>query len=85
MRFEVKFLVFLGALSAVAITLAVCDAKVGDFEFSLADCKKIMARIAKRTVKAFGQCSRELKANVTGDKEMFQKKIGVNIIFYKYM
>jgi len=37
------------------------------------DCKKVMGRIAKKTIKTFGVCTKEVKANST--KEDFEKKM----------
>ncbi|OXA62478.1 uncharacterized protein LOC110841696 [Folsomia candida] len=42
-------------------------------KLQLYDCKKVMGRIAKKTIKLFGQCTKEVKANST--KEEFEKKM----------
>jgi len=55
------------------------DDAAAPMDFDLAECKKVMGRIAKRTLKAFGKCSRELRTNTTGDKDEFEKKLGCDV------
>jgi len=70
-----------GALLWCLVTFAIfCaliieqSAGVEDVEkLQLYDCKKVMGRIAKKTIKTFGVCTKEVKANST--KEDFEKKM----------
>lgn len=46
------------------------------------DCKKVMGRIAKKMIKTFGVCTKEVKANST--KEEFEKMMSVSFFQFVY-
>ncbi|CAL8138336.1 unnamed protein product [Orchesella dallaii] len=75
MNFKIQFL-FLGIVLGILLVCVSFSKGEDELPLDLIDCKKIMARIAKRTLKAFGNCTKELRANVTGNRDEFEKKLG---------
>lgn len=86
MNLSIKICSLVLLIGTLTLLLGHTDAqrKPKELPVPLAHCKRIMGRVMKLSLKAFGQCSRKLKNEVSADNRLFEKKIGVSFYTYKY-